>query len=158
MLVSELFKNKNIKIKLESEDKDSLFEEMVSFLVDAENLNCRDEILEAVLDRESKMSTGIAPHIALPHANIPQIKKTVGVLGISLRGIDYDALDGKPVYIVMMIIGNSESPLEHLKTLKNIAALIANPEFFPSILKCKTPKDISDHIVDFEDLSKFKEN
>jgi len=158
MLVSELFKDKNIKVKLESEDKDSLFEEMVNFLVDAENLNCRNEILNAVLERESKMSTGIAPHIALPHANIPQINKTVGVLGISLRGVDYEALDGKPVYIIMMIIGNSESPLEHLKTLKNIASLISNPDFLPSILKCKTPRDIIAQIVDFEDLSEFKEN
>jgi PTS system fructose-specific IIC component/PTS system nitrogen regulatory IIA component len=104
------------------------------------------------------MSTGIAPYIALPHANIPQIKKAIGVLGVSLRGIDYEALDGKPVHIVMMIIGNSEAPLDHLKVLKNIASLIANPDFFPSILKCKTPKDIVDHIVDFEDLSKFKDS
>ncbi len=64
---------------MESEDKDSLFEEMVNFLVDAEELDCRDEILDAIIERERKMSTGIASHIALPHANIPKIKKTVGV-------------------------------------------------------------------------------
>ena len=88
MLISEIFKPDNIKIGVESEDKDELFEEMVNFLADAEHLDNRDAILEGLWRREKKMSTGIAPNIAIPHTHVPNLNNTIGVLGISTNGID----------------------------------------------------------------------
>lgn len=155
MLVSELFKPENIKIDLESSDKEELFEEMVNFLADVENLNIREEILKRIWERERKMTTGIAPNIAIPHTHIPNINRTIGVMGISRRGIDYDSLDGKPIHLVMLLIGDDKEPENHLKILKNIALLLNNPDFYPSIMKCKTEKEISETIVEFEEEQKF---
>jgi mannitol/fructose-specific phosphotransferase system IIA component (Ntr-type) len=131
---------------------------MVSFLIDAENLDNRDEILENLWKRERKMTTGIAPNIAIPHTHISSVDKTYGVLGISQKGIDYDSLDGKPVHIVMLLIGNDKEPEGHLKILKNLSVLLTNPDFYPTIVKCKTPKELSDTIVEFEDIAKFYSN
>ncbi len=154
MLVSEIFKLDNIKIELESTDKEELFEEMVNFLADAEGLDCRDEILSGIWRRERKLSTGIAPHIAIPHTHLPNINRTAGVLGISQKGIDYDSLDGKPVHLVMMLIGDDSDPNGHLRILKGVAILLNNPNFYPTLMKCKSAKELSEALVEFEELDK----
>ncbi|MBN2544780.1 MAG: PTS sugar transporter subunit IIA [Spirochaetes bacterium] len=155
MLISEIFKPGNIKINLESQDKEELFEEIVNFIVDAENLENRDEILKALWDRERKMTTGIAPNIAIPHTNLVNIKKTIGVLGISRNGIDYDSLDGKPVHIIFFLIGDKNNPNEHLAVLKNLALMINIPDFYNDIINCTSSQKVTEKIVEFEDLLKF---
>ena len=155
MLVSEIFKPQNIKIDLQSTDKEELFEEMVNFLADVEGLDIRDQILKGIWERERKATTGIAPNIAIPHTHIPNINRSMGVLGISQKGIEYDSLDGKPVHLVMLLIGDDKEPENHLKILRNIAVLLTNPNFYPTIMKCKTPKEVSETIVEFEEEQKF---
>lgn len=154
MLVSELFKAENIKLDIESEDKEELFEEMVNYLVSAEKLLNRKEILEGLWRRENKMTTGIAPGIALPHTHISNLEKNLGVLGVSKKGIEYDSIDGKPVHLVIMLIGKDTEPEGHLKILKNVAMLMQNPDFYPAMLKSKSVNELHDTIVQFEELIK----
>lgn len=157
MLLSEIFKPENVKINLESEDKDELFEEIVNFVVDIEHFDNRDEILENLWIRERKMTTGIAPNIAIPHTNIKNLEKTVGILGISQEGIEYDSLDGQPVHVVMLLLGNANNPTEHLKVLKNIATMLNNPDFYAQLMRCKSPAEITETIIEFEELFKFSD-
>ena len=157
MLISEIFKPENVKVNLESEDKEELFEELVNFLVDVEHFDNRDEILANLWERERKMTTGIAPNIAIPHAKIKNLDKIVGVLGISQVGIDYDSLDGKQVYLVMLLFGNENNPTAHLSVLKNIATLLSNPDFYTQIMKCRTSSEVTETIIEFEDLIKYSE-
>jgi PTS system fructose-specific IIC component/PTS system nitrogen regulatory IIA component len=157
MLLSEIFKVDHIKMDLQSTDKEELFEEMITFLFDCEDLGDREMLLNKFWQREKKMTTGIASGIALPHTHIENIEGTVGVMGISRKGIDYDSLDGKPVYVVMMLVGKVTEPEGHLKVLKNIAVLMTNPEFYPTLMKCKTPREVYDTIIEFEDIAKFAE-
>lgn len=152
MLVSEILKPENIKIDIESEDKEELFEELVNFLVDVEHLDERDEILNSLWERERKMTTGIAPNIAIPHTKIKNLGKTIGVMGISQGGIEYDSLDGKPVHLIIFLVGDENNPNVHLNILKNIATLLNNPDFYAQIMKCKTSPSVTETIVEFEDL------
>jgi mannitol/fructose-specific phosphotransferase system IIA component (Ntr-type) len=154
MLISEIFKPQNIKLGIESEDKEELFEEMVNFLIDNEHFDNRDEILKILWERERKMSTGIAPNIAIPHAHISAIRKPVGVLGISKQGIEYDSLDGKPVHLVMLILGDKNKPNTHLSILKDIAIILKNPDFYPQIMNCRSPQEVNETLVEFEELIK----
>ena len=155
MLISEIFKPENIRLDLESEDKEELFEEMVNFLVDVEHLDNREEILKNLWIRERKMTTGIAPNIAIPHTHIKNVNKNLGILGVSRKGIEYDSIDGKPVHLIMLLVGDDKNPDGHLKILKNIAVLLNNPDFYNEIMKCSSPAKINEVIVEFEDLSKY---
>ena len=150
MLISEIFKPDNIIVNLKSSDKSELFEELVDKLVQAENLSNKGVILEGLWRREKKMSTGIAPNIAIPHTHVPNLEKTMGVLGISKTGIDYDSLDGNPVHLVMLLVGDDKDPGNHLKMLKRVAMLLNIPDFYSSILNASTPKELYDTLVSFE--------
>jgi len=156
MLPSELFKPDSIKIHIESEDKEELFEEMVNHLVDTYDLNNREEVLTNLWERERKMTTGIAPRIAIPHAQIGSISTSIGVLGISRDGIDYDSLDGGPVHLIFLIIGNTNDPGLHLKILKNLAQLLESPDFYDQMIKANSASEVSETLIEFEDLQIFK--
>jgi len=130
LLLQELFVPARIKCHMEAEDKSEAFEELVDLLVTHYGLDCRDEILDAIIRREAKMSTGIKRGIAIPHAKTNFTSGVIGVLGISDRGIDYESLDGEPVRMLFLLVSSEEDAGTHLSVLKKIATLVENPDFY----------------------------
>ncbi|MDR1180269.1 MAG: PTS sugar transporter subunit IIA [Spirochaetales bacterium] len=129
MLLQDIFTASRIKYGLEAGDKDEIFEELVDVLVRGYNISNREEILHAIEDREAKMSTGIKTGIALPHGKVEGLAGICGALGVSESGIDYDSLDGEPVFLVILLVSGTENAEIHLKILKKIAELLENPAF-----------------------------
>jgi PTS system fructose-specific IIC component/PTS system nitrogen regulatory IIA component len=152
MLLSDIFTTEFIKIGLEAEDKDEAFEELVDVFCQAAKLNIREDVLEAIRERERKMSTGIQKGIAVPHAKTNTIDRVYGVLGVSKRGIDYDALDGEPVYLLFMVLGPQTGAEKHLRILKRLAELLQNPEFFTDLASQTDPAQAGNIIKKYENI------
>jgi PTS system fructose-specific IIC component/PTS system nitrogen regulatory IIA component len=148
----EAFPPELIKVNLEAEDKDEVFEELVNKFCEAKNSGARDEILEALWEREDKMSTGIQKGIAIPHAKTTAIDGIYGVLGVSKKGIDYDALDGQPVYLVFMLIASLSDSEAHLRLLKRLAELLDNHKFYEDLLIQNDPNSAGRIIKKYEDI------
>ena len=79
--------------------------------------------------------------------------KTVGLLGVSREGIEYQSLDGEPVHLVFCLVGDDNDPDAHIKVLRSLALLLTNPEFYPSMMKAKGPRDIATTLEQFESLT-----
>ena len=152
MFLYEAFPPELIKIRLEAEDKDEVFEELVDQFCQVKKLNVREDVLEALRERESKMSTGIQKGIALPHGKTNAIEKVYGILGISRKGIDYDALDGQPVYLLFMLIAPPSDSEKHLRLLKRLAELLNNPQFYTELLVQNDPRNANGIIKKYEDI------
>jgi PTS system fructose-specific IIC component/PTS system nitrogen regulatory IIA component len=152
MLLSELFESDFIKIGLEAEDKDEAFEELADAFCHASDMKIREDILDAIRAREQKMSTGIQKGIAVPHARIASIDKVYGILGISKQGIDYDALDDKPVYLLFMILAPQTDSESHLRILKRLAEMLQNPQFFTELASQNDPAAANAVIRKYENI------
>jgi len=152
MFLYEVFPPELIKVGLESEDKDEVFEEMVDQFCQVEKFDAREEILEVLRTREAKMSTGIHKGIAIPHGKTYTLQKIHGILGISKRGIDYDALDGQPVYVLFMILSPSQDTEAYLWVLKRLAQLLDNPQFFTDLVVQRDAQGVSGVIKRYEDI------
>jgi PTS system fructose-specific IIC component/PTS system nitrogen regulatory IIA component len=151
MLLQDVFIPASIKIGLESEDKDELFEELVDVLAKEEGRSFpRSAVLTAVKDREEKMSTGIKRGIALPHGKALGITGVHGAIGISKLGIDYASLDGEPVYLVFMLVSSPQDSDLHLAALKRLAVLLDDPEFYTDLLRADSPDRASAIIRNYE--------
>jgi nitrogen PTS system EIIA component len=141
MLLQKVFAHSSIKIGLESEDKDELFEELVDMLAKEGGRDFpRAAVLSAVRDREAKMSTGIKRGIALPHGKAEGLPGLMGAFGISKRGIEYASLDGEPVYLVFMLVSGPKDSELHLAALKRLAILLDDPEFYTDLIKSEAPE------------------
>ncbi|GHV68631.1 hypothetical protein AGMMS49928_08630 [Spirochaetia bacterium] len=130
MFLHEVFPPELIKVNMEAEDKDEAFEELVDHLCQVEHSGIREEVLGALREREAKMSTGIHKGIAIPHGKTNALDDIKGVLGISKKGIDYDALDGEPVYLLFTILTPERDSEQHLHVLKRLVGLLNNPDFY----------------------------
>jgi len=143
ILLTDIFDPRSIKLNLESASKEEAFAELIGAVASLHPELDPAEVLAAIVARENKMSTGIAPGVAIPHAICKgagdKSAGIIGAIGISKAGIEYDALDGKPVHaIFMLIIGERAN---HLRALNQICAL-AQSEGFALIRNAKTPRDV----------------
>jgi len=152
MFLYDAFPPELIKIGLEAEDKDEVFEELVDHFCQVLKNNAREEILKALREREAKMSTGIQKGIALPHGKTNAISHVQGILGISKKGIDYDALDGQPVYLLFTLLGPQAEAEKHLKLLKRLAELLDNPQFYTDLLAQNDPQSANSIIKKYEEI------
>jgi PTS system fructose-specific IIC component/PTS system nitrogen regulatory IIA component len=152
MFLYDIFPPELIKIGLEAEDKDEVFEEMTDLFCQTVKSGDRKEILQAIWERESKMSTGIQKGIAIPHGKVESLQNVYGILGISKKGIEYEALDDQPVYLLFMVLAPKTDSEEHLRLLKRLSELLDNPQFYTELLAQNDPQNAGRIIKKYEDI------
>lgn len=120
-----------IVIDLQAENRWQAIHELISALVAHGKIKPEDKdlIADAVKKRESSMSTGIGFGIGMPHASTSLVSEVVGALGRSRRGVQFDALDGQTVRLVMLFLVPQGQFQKHVHALANIAKLLHKQEF-----------------------------
>jgi PTS system fructose-specific IIC component/PTS system nitrogen regulatory IIA component len=141
-----------IKVNLKAEDKSEAFEELVAYYCKADNSSSHKKILDVIITREAKMSTGIHKGIAVPHGKTDAVTKLRGALGISEKGVQYDSLDGEPVHLLFLFVFPIDDTQEHLLLLKHLAELIEIPRFQTELQSQKDPQSAFNVICKFEDM------
>ncbi len=131
-------------IDLKSEDKEGALSELVAVLAErSDRVLNKDALLRAILEREQLLSTGIGIGVAIPHAMIPEVTNWVMAVGRSHKGIDFGALDEKPVRIIVMIAASDKhSRGEYLKFLASLMQRFQSKGFRRTVMFAKTPADI----------------
>ena len=124
MLLSEIFSSGTILPDLAGTTKDAVFSELVDVIAAVHPECNRQMMLAALWEREKKLSTGIAAGVAIPHAIYSGISTIAGAVGISKNGIEYDALDKKPVHVIFMPMMNESAKEDHLHILDKIITLV----------------------------------
>lgn len=99
-------------------------------------------ILDALLQREKMISTGVGHGIALPHAKCDFCTEFISLLGISKKGIDYEAADREPVYIISLLLGPRDQPNKNIKILARIARILDRAEIRNAMIKGNNAKEI----------------
>ena len=152
MVLEKIFSKETVVVNLESTEKDELFEELVEVIHSAHPEMDRTEALSSLNAREAKMTTGIMHRVAIPHAMIPSMKETVGAIGISRSGIDYDSLDKAPVNLVFMLIGAENETEHHIQILKQLAGVLQLEGFVDKMLLCNAPSEVCNLLCASEEL------
>ncbi len=150
MILEQVFSADRVILKLESEDKEELFEEMVQCMVTSNPSINREEAIRALQERESKMSTGIMHSIAVPHGNAASVKGVIGAIGISRTGIEYQSLDKAPVHLVFMLLCSPQETEAHLEVLKELAAVLQHPSFIKEIMDLNSQEDVYRLLCEYE--------
>ena len=98
---------------------------LVDLLEQQGKLKNRDAFLQAILEREKIVSTGIGIGVAIPHAKMETYDDFFIAIGVQKTGgIEWEALDQLPVRIVFMIGGPANQQAEYLNILSMITAAI----------------------------------
>ncbi|MFH1062401.1 MAG: PTS sugar transporter subunit IIA [Candidatus Omnitrophota bacterium] len=129
MKIMEFLKEKAVSADLKSTDKEGIIKEMIDLLADAQAIKDKDKIVKILLERETLGSTGIGQGVAIPHGKCASVKDLVAAFGISRKGVNYDSLDGEPVYIFFLLVAPEDSAGPHLKALARISRLLKDKYF-----------------------------
>ncbi|OHB59421.1 MAG: hypothetical protein A2173_11750 [Planctomycetes bacterium RBG_13_44_8b] len=129
MLLTQILELTCVKVPLDGRDKESAIIELVELLDKNELLADKDEVLQAVLDREKTRSTGIGAGIAIPHGKCKGVKELVMALGISRQGLEFQSIDAKPVYIIALLASPIDKTGPHIQALARISRLMLDEEF-----------------------------
>jgi len=85
-------------------------------------------IFETLMQREKLGSTGVGNGIAIPHGKLPKLEKLFGLFARLDRPIDFEALDGQPVDIILLLLAPESAGADHLKALARVARLLRDPD------------------------------
>ena len=129
-------------VDLKGDTKEEIIAELVDSLSASEAINDRDKVLQAVLEREKIMSTGIGDGIAIPHGKSDSVIKLVAALGTQRRGVDFEALDGEPAYVFFLLVSPANVSGPHIKALARISRLLKNDEFKKKLIAASSPEEI----------------
>ena len=142
MKIHEVLDRRAIKIGLEEVGKENVLKELVQVLAGVRNIGDPKAIVKALIERENLGSTGIGQGIAIPHGKTDKVDQLVAVMGISHKGVNFDALDGEPVYIFFLLVTPKDASGPHLKALAQISRLLRDSYFCELIRRCKTPEEV----------------
>ncbi len=131
MNLTDLVAENAIVAPATSTDRDGMIGELVDALIDSGAIGSehRDALIEAVLQRERKGSTGFGKGVAVPHVKFAGVEKMAAAIGLSPTGVDFKALDQQPVYSIFLLLSPAERPEEHLQAMEVIFRNLSKDTF-----------------------------
>ena len=128
--------------RIEGVSKKRLLEN-ISKLLSKQFSNLDDnEIFNAIMAREQLGSTGLGNGIAVPHCRVPHCETIIGALITLENAIDFDAIDGKKVDLIFLLIVPEEKTDDHIKALGGLAELFNDPNFCSTIRQAQNSSDL----------------
>jgi PTS system nitrogen regulatory IIA component len=138
-------------LDLETEGVENTLRGMVHNLAEHDVVEDEGPVLNALLLREAKQSTGIGGGVAIPHAVCPELSGTVIGLAFSRAGVDFLSMDEKPVHTFFLLLSPPASSGTHIKLLARIARLMRQPEVVEVLLGAGSADDVIDRIREFDE-------
>ena len=129
---------------LEEDTQKNALNKLVDALVDAGEVSNKEVFFEAILKRETIVSTGIGMGVAVPHAKLADFDHFFLAVGLqkSKEGIEWDALDQTPVRLIFLIGGPANQQTEYLKILSRLTAAVKDEERRKRLLCAESKEDI----------------
>ena len=143
--LGELIERGGIYYTLQGRSVSEILEALVALVPLPQVIRVQD-LFRAVMERENLMSTSIGRGIAVPHPRNPLVSEAEEqfvALAFPENPIDWNAMDGKPVDTVLLIV--SSSAQSHLRTLSSIT-FFCQKDAFLKLLKERAPRET---LVDF---------
>jgi mannitol/fructose-specific phosphotransferase system IIA component (Ntr-type) len=139
-----------IYIDLAGPDKASVLRALTERLVQAGAIPDGAAALDLLLQREALMTTAVKPGFAFPHAFSPLFACSFLTLGVVPAGVDFQAMDGRPVHYIFLLLGPPADHTIHLRVLARISRLTSHPDMQKILDRLSGPRELYDTLVELE--------
>ncbi|MBU1871618.1 MAG: PTS sugar transporter subunit IIA [Candidatus Omnitrophica bacterium] len=149
MKIMDFLSKKAVVTDLKSSKKEDILRELVDALINGGEIEkrSRNKLIEALMAREALGSTAIGQGVGIPHAKSDNVKNLVAAFGLSRKGVNFDSLDGEPVYIFFLLLAPVDSAGPHLKALARVSRLLKDKYFRDNLRQCENDKSIIKIII-----------
>lgn len=150
--ISQLLPSDLIKLIDQVDSRELLCQELIELLQEAGNVDEGSAAFDAVMEREGYMSTGIGSGVAIPHAKTDAVDSLVAAFARVEDGVDFKAIDGKPVYLVFLLLTPENEAGLHVRALAKISRLLKNLDFKNRLLEMESAEEIVEAIREQEGM------
>lgn len=150
MKLGEIVVDGAIISELRATERDEVIAEVIDALIGAgvAPAEVRGELIGAVLERESKGTTGFGRGVAVPHVKHKAVKRLAAGVALSARGIDFSSMDKQPVYSVFLLLSPDNRPEEHLQAMEVIFRNLSKETFRRFLRQAGSVEDVKQLIED----------
>ncbi|MBL9000509.1 MAG: PTS sugar transporter subunit IIA [Phycisphaerae bacterium] len=129
---------------LTAQSKKGVIDELVDVLARAGKVGDSKPLKEAVWTREQTRTTGIGHGLAIPHGKCAGMTSLAMAIGRPPTPMDFEAIDGQPVKLVVLLASPPDRTSDHIQALARISRLMMMDEFRERIYAATTPDAIFD--------------
>jgi nitrogen PTS system EIIA component len=140
MHLSKILSPDRISCKPAITSKKSALEEMSRLIASSDPSLTYMEIFDCLNARERLGSTGLGNGIAIPHGRYQHIKEPTAAFIQLNNGIDFDAVDQKPVDLLFGLLVPIESNDEHLQILSGLAEMCCDKNLLVQLRSASSPE------------------
>jgi len=141
MKILDLLNKEAIIAELNATDKKGVIEELIAPISQLTRIDNKD-LVRVIMNREHLGSTGIGEGIGIPHGKLKDLPSLVLGFGLSRKGVDFESIDGQPVYIFFLLLTPEDSAGLHLKLLARISRLLKNDFFRQQLREAQTTEEV----------------
>jgi len=123
-MLAELLHIERVRVGLESSSKDAALLAVASLLTMPEDAANVESVYEVLVERERLASTGVGSGVAIPHGRCDDFDELRAAVAVCPGGVDFEAVDGLPVQIIVAIIGPRSMPQKHLAALAGVSRVL----------------------------------
>ena len=142
MKLSKFCDENLVEFSLKSSSKEEVIEELVDIVKSSNMVKDYDLLLKDVKDRENLVTTGVGYGVAFPHAKTSAVKGIVIAFGRSNEGIDFDAMDHKPVKLFFLIAAPEDAIGAHLNVMARLSYIMKSEENRQKLMDASSPGDV----------------
>jgi len=147
MKISDILKLEAIIADLKAKNKSEAIKELSQVVSPVAGAEAED-VATVLLEREHLGSTGIGGGIAIPHGKLDTVKSIAVGFGRSIKGIEFESLDNRPVHLFFLLLTPEHSTGGHLKVLAQISKLLKMDQFKDRLLAAGSTEQIHQIILE----------
>ena len=150
MKLLDVLRKETVLVNLEAQDKKGVLEELTMPAAKISNID-HSKLVRMLMERERLGTTGIGEGIGIPHGKLKELDTVILCVGLSKKGVDFDAMDGKPVHIFFLLFTPEGSTELHLMLLSKISKLLKNEIFKQRLLEAQDADAVLEVIEEYDE-------
>jgi fructose-specific phosphotransferase system IIA component len=157
MNVYQILDRKSVDPSIQAKTKREILEQLADLMARSGKVPDKNALVDALLEREELCSTAVGEGVAIPHAKCEGMTEMCVAVAIAKEGVDFDAIDNKPVSIMFGLTGPPGDPEQHIRILSRIARIARNQEFRSALVKAETADEVFKVLVEEETRHAYEE-
>lgn len=135
-MFAELLSVENTSVSLSQGTKDAVLLELGELVARTIDGATAQSVRKVLADREALASTGVGSGVAIPHGRLPGLERVRVGIGVHTRGVSFDAIDGRPVHIFVVVLSPDNEPGQHLRLLRHASLMLREDAVRRRLLAC----------------------
>ncbi|MBM9537706.1 PTS sugar transporter subunit IIA [Desulfobulbus alkaliphilus] len=130
-------------LEMKAVGKESALREMAALAAKQSGRFSEEVLYNVLLERESVGSTGVGNGVAIPHGKIVGLEDILLCFGRSRAGLNFDAVDNRPVHLFVLLLSPADKAAEYLRALAWVSRILKKNENRRQLLNSKSRAEVA---------------